>query len=249
MVEKPTRLESSISVPHRLSDGDKHPDEIPLLSAAGDELGRHNGPTGSMPNLTTSPVPSSPSTPSSDITSELSAWVSSHSVSSSNQPTPTGKNLKYVMKFFRFIKISVKFQQKCKYRFLIVGSETGKESSEDGGWNVEHTYEEVRLPPPSEFRDLPPPEPFRDPPQSTNGSAEQTPTHGIVVQMAPHHQPSPPQPIDNLLYHMYETVRQELLAEGHHTRHFQQQLQQQQQPLSQQSQQLLQNTMLVLLLT
>ncbi|XP_073968672.1 protein FAM135A isoform X1 [Rhodnius prolixus] len=211
VVEKPTRLESSISVPHRLSDGDKHPDEIPLLSAAGDELGRHNGPTGSMPNLTTSPVPSSPSTPSSDITSELSAWVSSHSVSSSNQPTPTG-------------------------------SETGKESSEDGGWNVEHTYEEVRLPPPSEFRDLPPPEPFRDPPQSTNGSAEQTPTHGIVVQMAPHHQPSPPQPIDNLLYHMYETVRQELLAEGHHTRHFQQQLQQQQQPLSQQSQQLLQNT-------
>uniref|UniRef100_A0A146MGZ2 Protein FAM135A n=6 Tax=Lygus hesperus TaxID=30085 RepID=A0A146MGZ2_LYGHE len=148
--EKVLRLESSISVPHRLSDGDK--------PNRGD-LEIKPKPTGSMPNLTSSPR-SSISSPSSDITSEVSGWVSSHrsTPSSSPQPTPTG-------------------------------SETGKDS-EDGGWNVEHTYEEVRLPPPSEFRDLPPPEPFRDPPPD-----------------------EAPQPIDNLLYHMYETVRQEILAD------------------------------------
>lgn len=45
-------------------------------------------------------------------------------------------------------------------------------------------YEEVRLPPPRQFRDIPlPPEPFRD--------------------TIP-----PPDSVDNLLYHMYETVKE-----------------------------------------
>jgi len=44
-------------------------------------------------------------------------------------------------------------------------------------------YEEVRLPPPRQFRDIPlPPEPFRD--------------------------TIPPDSVDNLLYHMYETVKE-----------------------------------------
>ncbi|XP_024082502.1 uncharacterized protein LOC106663063 [Cimex lectularius] len=157
--EKVLRLESSVSVPHRLSDSDKQQKQDSELKPK---------PTGSMPNLASSPA-SSISSPSSDITSEVSGWVSSHrsTPSSSPQPTPTG-------------------------------SETGKDS-EDGGWNLEHTYEEVKLPPPSEFRDLPPPEPFRDPP---------------LLQPLPQQPPEePPQPIDNLLYHMYETVRKEILAE------------------------------------
>lgn len=45
---------------------------------------------------------------------------------------------------------------------------------------LDHPYEEVRLPPPRQFRDVPPPpEQFRD----------------------------PPLPVDNLLYHVYESVR------------------------------------------
>ncbi|CAB0010027.1 unnamed protein product, partial [Nesidiocoris tenuis] len=108
------------------------------------------------------------------------------------------------------------------------GSETGKDS-EDGGWNVEHTYEEVRLPPPSEFRDLPPPEPFRDPP-----APFPVPGPLVPIELTAHALLSKPtrptdqdevqlseteggntgaEPIDNLLYHMYETVRQEILAD------------------------------------
>lgn len=49
----------------------------------------------------------------------------------------------------------------------------------------DHPYEELRLPPPRQFRDVPPPpEGFRDPP------------------------PPGPGPIDNLLYHMYESVKE-----------------------------------------
>lgn len=55
---------------------------------------------------------------------------------------------------------------------------------EDTRDEVEHAYEELRLPPPQQFQDEPPPpEPFRDPP------------------------PAPPLPVDNLLYHVYESVR------------------------------------------
>lgn len=58
---------------------------------------------------------------------------------------------------------------------------------------TEHPYEELRLPPPRQFRDVPPPpEPFRDPP------------------LPPQH---PAGPIDNLLYHMYESVRDEVVRE------------------------------------
>lgn len=58
---------------------------------------------------------------------------------------------------------------------------------------TEHPYEELRLPPPRQFRDVPPPpEPFRDPPLPTQ---------------------HPAGPIDNLLYHMYESVRDEVVRE------------------------------------
>lgn len=48
-------------------------------------------------------------------------------------------------------------------------------------------YEELRLPPPKQFRDIPlPPEPFRDP------------------------SPGPSPAIDNLLYHVYETIQDDI---------------------------------------
>lgn len=53
----------------------------------------------------------------------------------------------------------------------------------------DHPYEELRLPPPRQFRDVPPPpEPFRDP---------------LPI----------PAPIDNILYHMYESVKGEVERE------------------------------------
>lgn len=56
-------------------------------------------------------------------------------------------------------------------------------------------YEEVRLPPPKQFRDVPlPPEPFRDPSPG--------PTPG------PRTGPSPA--IDNLLYHVYESIQDDI---------------------------------------
>ncbi|XP_014289296.1 protein FAM135A isoform X2 [Halyomorpha halys] len=140
------RLESSASVPQRLSDTQQV------------QTGEHrrNQPTGSMPNLASSPLSSSSS---SDITSERSGWVSSHRSSPSSSPPP--------------------------------GSDNGVKEDD---WNTDHTYEEVRLPPPSEFRDPPPPEPFRDPPPLNPPSTEEE-KPGV-------------QPIDNLLYHVYESVRQ-----------------------------------------
>lgn len=48
-------------------------------------------------------------------------------------------------------------------------------------------YEELRLPPPKQFRDIPlPPEQFRDP------------------------SPGPSPAIDNLLYHVYETIQDDI---------------------------------------
>ncbi|RZF40574.1 hypothetical protein LSTR_LSTR013288 [Laodelphax striatellus] len=59
----------------------------------------------------------------------------------------------------------------------------------------QHQYEEVRLPPPRQFWDTPPPpEPFRDP-------------------LPPPQPLPPPLPVDNLLYHMYETVKDEVKRE------------------------------------
>ena len=68
------RLESSASVPQRLSDTQQQGGER-----------RRAQPTGSMPNLASSPLSSSSS---SDITSERSGWVSSHRSSPSSSPPP-----------------------------------------------------------------------------------------------------------------------------------------------------------------
>lgn len=63
-------------------------------------------------------------------------------------------------------------------------SKTNKSSGVNKLVRNDQLYEEVRLPPPRQFRDIPlPPEPFRD--------------------TIP-----PPDSVDNLLYHMYETVKE-----------------------------------------
>lgn len=113
-----------------------------------------------------SPPSSRPSSPaisssSSNFTSECSGWVSSGDTSSSE--TRSGKLSNEVLRR-KLSRIASKADS----------GETLKESVE------EHSYEEVRLPPPKMFQDeCPPPEEFRDPPAT----------------------------IDNPLYHVYETVK------------------------------------------
>ncbi|XP_031830861.1 protein FAM135A isoform X3 [Nomia melanderi] len=107
--------------------------------------------------------PSSPTTSSSssNLTSECSGWVSSGDTSSSEQR--------------RNAKLSSE-QLRQKLSKIVPRKERppAKEPVE------EHSYEEVRLPPPKMFQDEPPPpEEFRDPPAI----------------------------IDNPLYHVYETVK------------------------------------------
>ncbi|XP_076246562.1 protein FAM135A isoform X1 [Calliopsis andreniformis] len=107
--------------------------------------------------------PSSPTTSSSssNLTSECSGWVSSGDTSSSEQR--------------RNAKLSSE-QLRQKLSKIVPKKERPptKETVE------EHSYEEVRLPPPKMFQDEPPPpEEFRDPPAI----------------------------IDNPLYHVYETVK------------------------------------------
>ncbi|KAK9305937.1 hypothetical protein QLX08_003181 [Tetragonisca angustula] len=108
--------------------------------------------------------PSSPTTSSSssNLTSECSGWVSSGDTSSSEQR--------------RNAKLSSE-QLRQKLSKIVPRKERptpAKETVE------EHSYEEVRLPPPKMFQDEPPPpEEFRDPPAI----------------------------IDNPLYHVYETVK------------------------------------------
>ena len=120
-------------------------------------------------NLTTiTNVPSPPSSPatsssSGNLTSECSGWVSSGDTSSSEQRRAakvSGEQLRA-----KLAKIEPHRREKKGEKF------------------VEHSYEEVRLPPPKMFQDEPPPpEEFRDP--------------APVAQM-----------LDNPLYHVYETVK------------------------------------------
>lgn len=111
--------------------------------------------------------PSSPatSTSSGNLTSECSGWVSSGDTSSSEQR--------------RAAKVSgEQLRQKLS---KIVPRKEKSSSKRDG--HMEHSYEEVRLPPPKMFQDEPPPpEEFRDP--------------APAAQM-----------LDNPLYHVYETVK------------------------------------------
>ncbi|KAL6440257.1 hypothetical protein ACFW04_003081 [Cataglyphis niger] len=122
-----------------------------------------------IPNLlsppSTRPSSPTPSSSSSNLTSECSGWVSSGDTSSSeqrrNQAKLTSEQLRQ--------KLSKIVPRKDRPNVI------AKESVD------EHSYEEVRLPPPKMFQDEPPPpEAFRD----------------------------PPAPIDNPLYHVYETVKQ-----------------------------------------
>ncbi|XP_012284518.1 uncharacterized protein LOC105701935 [Orussus abietinus] len=105
--------------------------------------------------------PSSPATSSSssNLTSECSGWVSSGDTSSSEQ---------------RKAKLSSEQLRQKLSKIVPKKERPDKENL------LEHSYEEVRLPPPKMFQDEPPPpEEFRD----------------------------PPAPIDNPLYHVYETVK------------------------------------------
>ncbi|OAD52892.1 hypothetical protein WN48_11248 [Eufriesea mexicana] len=108
--------------------------------------------------------PSSPTTSSSssNLTSECSGWVSSGDTSSSEQR--------------RNAKLSSE-QLRQKLSKIVPRKERPAPTKETV---EEHSYEEVRLPPPKMFQDEPPPpEEFRDPPAI----------------------------IDNPLYHVYETVK------------------------------------------
>ncbi|CAK9802010.1 Protein FAM135A [Anthophora quadrimaculata] len=125
----------------------------------------NNLPVISNPLSPPSSRPSSPTTSSSssNLTSECSGWVSSGDTSSSEQR----RNAKLSSEQLRQ-KLSKIVPRKGR------PAPTTKESVE------EHSYEEVRLPPPKMFQDEPPPpEEFRDPPAI----------------------------IDNPLYHVYETVK------------------------------------------
>ncbi|EFN84960.1 Protein FAM135B [Harpegnathos saltator] len=109
----------------------------------------------------TRPSSPTPSSSSSNLTSECSGWVSSGDTSSSEQR--------------RNAKLSSEQLRQKLSKIVPRKDRAAKENVE------EHSYEEVRLPPPKMFQDEPPPpEEFRD----------------------------PPAPIDNLLYHVYETVKQ-----------------------------------------
>ncbi|XP_011334677.2 uncharacterized protein LOC105277768 isoform X1 [Ooceraea biroi] len=121
-----------------------------------------------IPNLlsppSTRPSSPTPSSSSSNLTSECSGWVSSGDTSSSEQRRNQAKLSSEQLRQ----KLSKIVPRKDR-------PTAAKENME------EHSYEEVRLPPPKMFQDEPPPpEEFRD----------------------------PPAPIDNPLYHVYETVKQ-----------------------------------------
>ncbi|XP_074110835.1 protein FAM135A [Cotesia typhae] len=121
-----------------------------------------------VPPSPSSSRPSSPtsSTDSNNLTSECSGWVSSGDTSGSEQKRKGEKKM-------NINKIPVAKDKKSK-------TKSGKEKI------TEHSYEEVRLPPPKMFQDEPPPpEAFRDP--------------------AP--VPAPVPMVDNPLYHVYETVK------------------------------------------
>ncbi|KAK0099028.1 hypothetical protein PV326_009779 [Microctonus aethiopoides] len=109
--------------------------------------------------------PSSPatSTDSGNLTSECSGWVSSGDTSSSEQKRA---GLTSGEQRSRVTKVSTQKEKKNKKKNEV----------------TEHSYEEVRLPPPKMFQDEPPPpEAFRD--------------------------PAPLSMVDNPLYHVYETVK------------------------------------------
>ncbi|XP_054285656.1 protein FAM135A isoform X2 [Macrosteles quadrilineatus] len=184
-----TRLETSASVPYNLSEATNGVIKHSLSTASMPAVVRTRPLTAtaansseSMPNLVSAPPLPPPlhrspllssSLSESDITSEQSGWVSSHRSSvdtSSGQISPTGSEV---------AKHRMLNSSQLRARLEALVSPPAAPAVSD------HPYEELRLPPPRQFRDVPPPpEGFRDPP------------------------PPGPGPIDNLLYHMYESVKE-----------------------------------------
>lgn len=76
-------------------------------------------------------------------------------------------------------------------------------------------FDDLRLPPPQQFRDAPlPPDQFRDPPSSItlapNGVTTPTKTSAKHIQQQQQQQPAGA--IDNPLYHIYEAIKQDRLV-------------------------------------
>nr|CAD7600961.1 unnamed protein product [Timema genevievae] len=143
-----------------------------------------------------------PSSSLSDITSEQSGWVSNSSRRtsgdmSSGQLSPEGSE-------FDGLKQQASSHQTSSKQHQIINGEqlcarlqkfVDPSAATDTTRAIDHPYEELRLPPPKQFRDIPPPpELFRDSPGPVS-SPLQT-------------KPLPPTPIDNLLYHVYESVKE-----------------------------------------
>jgi len=155
---------------------------------------------------------SPPSSSLSDITSEQSGWVSNSSRRtsgdmSSGQLSPDGSDFGIKLHMDRHPATTASKQQhrmlngeqlRARLQKLVEPLPIMPEPEV-----IDHPYEELRLPPPKQFRDdPPPPEPFRDPPVP--------PPRPTIPLAAPKPKPkvSPPTPIDNLLYHVYESVKE-----------------------------------------
>ncbi|XP_060852396.1 protein FAM135A isoform X2 [Rhopalosiphum padi] len=151
----------------------------------------------SMPDLPSTVVTRFSSVSDSEITSEQSGWVSSRQSSTSSfsgQITPKADD-PYDTKHDLYIgrelqRRLLKLLEESPNRKMTItekkikSSKCIKQSGANRLTSNDQLYEEVRLPPPRQFRDIPlPPEPFRD--------------------TIP-----PPDSVDNLLYHMYETVKE-----------------------------------------
>ncbi|XP_039284667.1 uncharacterized protein LOC111047444 isoform X3 [Nilaparvata lugens] len=154
----------------------------------------------------------------SDITSEQSGWVSSHrssdAASSSGQVSLTGSELGTQLRARLEALVNAGDVPVVESSAtptptppppLETEQPADQEEDEEEPTEMEgdeedqqHQYEEVRLPPPRQFWDTPPPpEPFRDP----------------LPPPLPPPPLQPPLPVDNLLYHMYETVKDEVIRE------------------------------------
>ncbi|XP_063221158.1 protein FAM135A isoform X3 [Bacillus rossius redtenbacheri] len=134
---------------------------------------------------------SPPSSSLSDITSEQSGWVSNSSRRtsgdmSSGQLSPDCSD-------FGGLRLRADKMNSSKQQRVVNGEQLCAKLQKlveppppESVPVIDHPYEELRLPPPKQFRDAPPPpEPFQDSPPK-----------------------SPPAPIDNLLYHVYESVKE-----------------------------------------
>ncbi|KAJ8688273.1 hypothetical protein QAD02_024068 [Eretmocerus hayati] len=130
--------------------------------------------------------PSGNSLSSSNLTSECSGWVSSGDTSSSEKMRSSGDQARHKTK-------SHSEHAKEKKR------RSDRKTEDQSKPSTESTYDEVALPPPKMFQDEPqPPEAFRDEPAAPPVKPRQQ-KHNML----------PAGPIDNPLYHLYESVLQQ----------------------------------------